>query len=484
MTAGRTLFWHDYETTGADPRRDRPVQFAGLRTDEALEPLEEPRVLYCRPPADLLPAPAACAVTGIGPERAQAAGLAEAEFAAAVLEELGRPGTCGVGFNSLRFDDEVTRHLLWRNLYDPYAREFRDGNSRWDVIDMFRLARALRPAGLAWPERDDGAPSFRLEDLAAANGIAHDAHDALADVQATLELARRLRAAQPRLYEYVFGQREWKRIARRLDPAAPETVLHVSERYPAARGCIAPVAALAPHPFKPKSVIAVDLGADPRPLLERSAEELAEALFTPAAQRPPESPGIPLQEIALNRMPVVVPIGTLDADAARRLAIDPDAARERLDRLRASAGLVERVRDVFAAPPEGGDDADVALYEGFVPEADRARLDAVHRRSPAELAGFDPGFEDTRLRELLFRYRARNWPGTLSADEAGRWRDLRWRRLCEGTAGSPRSRTEFRQALAEARASRLLPPALAEELERWEGALLADLPACPEPVDA
>jgi exodeoxyribonuclease-1 len=349
---------------------------------------------------------------------------------------------------------------------------------------MFRLARALRPAGLDWPQRDDGAPSFRLEDLAAANGIAHDAHDALADVEATLALARRLRAAQPRLYEYVFGQRDWKRIARRLDPAAPEPVLHVSERYAATRGCIAPVAAIAPHPFKAKSVIAVDLGADPRPLLERSADGLAEALFTPAAERPAGTPEIPLQEIALNRVPVVVPMGTLDEDAARRLAIDADAARERLDRLRGSEGLAERLRAVYAAPPEGGGDADIALYEGFVPEADRARMDAVHRRSPAELAGFDPGFEDARLRELCFRYRARNWPGTLSAAEAQRWRDLRWRRLCEGASGSPRSRADFRRALAEGRASGQLPPALAEELERWDAALFADLPACPEPADA
>ncbi|PSQ93812.1 MAG: exodeoxyribonuclease I, partial [Proteobacteria bacterium SW_6_67_9] len=181
MRPDETLFWHDYETTGTDARRDRPVQFAGVRTDSALNVVGEPRVLYCQPPRDVLPSPLACSVTGIGPEYARAHGLPEAEFAAAVLAELGAPGTCGVGFNSLRFDDEVTRHLLWRNLLDAYAREWRQGNSRWDVIDMFRLARALRPAGMAWPDHPDGRPSFRLEDLAAANDIDHDAHDALAD---------------------------------------------------------------------------------------------------------------------------------------------------------------------------------------------------------------------------------------------------------------------------------------------------------------
>ncbi|MFW5970336.1 MAG: exodeoxyribonuclease I, partial [Halofilum sp. (in: g-proteobacteria)] len=200
-----SFYWFDFETTGVDARRDRPLQFAGLRTDMDLQPIEEPTVLYCRPPADVLPAPAACAITGIGPVTAAERGVNEAEFAAAVLEELGRAGTCALGYNTLRFDDEVTRHLLWRNLYDPYAREWRNGNSRWDVIDIFRLARALRPDGLEWPEREPGVPSFRLEDLAAANGIEHDAHDALADVYATLELTRRLRAAQPKLFDYAFS---------------------------------------------------------------------------------------------------------------------------------------------------------------------------------------------------------------------------------------------------------------------------------------
>jgi len=473
-----TLYWHDYETTGADARRDRPLQFAGIRTDEDLNVIGEPRVLYCRPPADVLPAPAACAITGIGPERAAAEGLCEAEFAAAVLEELAQPGTCGVGFNSLRFDDEVTRHLLWRNLYDPYAREWRDGNSRWDVIDVFRLACALRPEGMEWPVRADGTPSFRLEDLAAANGVEHDAHDALGDVHATIELTRRLRAAQPRLYDFVWGHRGWKDSQRRLGLDAGEPALHVSERYGAGRGCIAPVAAVAPHPFKAKSVIVADLAADPEPLLRLDAAALAEALFTPAAERATDQPGIPLQEVALNRVPVVVPFNTLDAAAAQRLGVDAEQVRANLQRLRAEDGLADKLREVFSHPPVGEADADVALYDGFVGEADRERMDAVHRRAPEELAGFDLGIEDARVRELLFRYRARNWPDTLDGAEAERWRELRWRRLCHGEAGSPRSAMTFRRELIDGLDSGLVGEALGAELEAWADRLLSDLPAC------
>ena len=196
-----TFFWHDYETFGTDPRRDRPAQFAGIRTNGELEVIADPVMLYCKPPTDSLPHPEACLLTGITPQLAEREGLIECEFAAAVLEELGARGTCGVGYNSIRFDDEFTRNLLYRNFHDPYEREWKDGNSRWDLIDLACMCYALRPQGIEWPRRDDGSPSFRLEDLASANGLKQQrAHDALSDVEALIELARLIRRRQPRLY--------------------------------------------------------------------------------------------------------------------------------------------------------------------------------------------------------------------------------------------------------------------------------------------
>lgn len=476
MDAPATLFWHDYETTGTDARRDRPLQFAGVRTDLDLKPIEEPTVFYCQPPADVLPAPMACAVTGLTPQWTREHGVAEAEFAAAVLEELGRPGTCAVGYNSIAFDDEVTRHLLWRNLYDPYAREWRDGNSRWDLIDVLRLARALRPEGLAWPEHPDGRPSFRLEDLAAANGIEHDAHDALADVRATIELARRLRAAQPRLYDFAFGHRDRASAGSLLRLDADEPVLHVSDKYPATRGCIAPVAALAPHPVNRNALIAADLAADPAPLLDLDPERLAAALFTPAAERGSDDPVVPLKLVRLNTTPVLAPLSTLTAEAAERLGIDVQAARANLARLRAQPGLAARLQQVYGSAGPAAADVDAALYDGFVPDADRARMDAVHRRAPADLAAFDPGFEDARLRELYFRYRARNWPSTLSGAEQQRWNELRYRRLRRGECGSPRALSEFERELAEGRADGRIAPDLGASLESWAREMISDLP--------
>jgi len=170
MNGFTSFYWHDYETFGVDPCRDRPAQFAGQRTNRDLEPIGEPLVVYCKPARDVLPSPMSCLITGITPQRAERDGLIEAEFAARLHEELAEPGTCAAGFNSIRFDDEFTRNLLYRNFYDPYAREWENGNSRWDIIDLARMCYALRPAGVEWPRHADGAASFRLEDLSGPGG--------------------------------------------------------------------------------------------------------------------------------------------------------------------------------------------------------------------------------------------------------------------------------------------------------------------------
>ena len=199
-----TFLWYDLETFGRDPRRTRIAQFAAIRTDETLEPIGEPISLFCQPADDLLPSPEATMITGITPQQAQRDGLREAEFFARLNEELSVPGTCAVGYNSIRFDDEFIRFGLYRNFHDAYEREWKDGNSRWDLLDVMRLMRALRPEGLEWPLREDGAPSFKLDDLAGANGTREgSAHEALSDVRALLGLARRMRAAQCRAAGYL-----------------------------------------------------------------------------------------------------------------------------------------------------------------------------------------------------------------------------------------------------------------------------------------
>ncbi len=440
-----TLYWHDYETFGADPRRDRPAQFAGVRTDEALNEIGEPLVIYCKPARDFLPHPEACLLTGITPQLADEKGLPEPEFIARIHAEFAQPNTCGVGYNSLRFDDEVTRFTLYRNFYDPYAREWQQGNSRWDIIDLVRMTYALRPAGIAWPQHEEGQPSFRLGDLVAANGILHEsAHDALSDVRATIALARLLRTQQPRLYDWFFQLRDKRKAATQLDLATHNPVLHTTRMYPAKTGCTSLVMPLITEPGNNNSVLVYDLRQDPELFLPLDADELSQLLFTRNDELPEGMQRLPVKSVKINKCPALAPRNTLDNEAAERIALDLDACHRHWQKLCAQPDFFQRVAAAYtsrAFEPSG--DVDVALYDGFLDNADAASLAQIRRASPKQLAKMRFDFHDQRLPELLFRYRARNWPETLTQTEAQRWEQMRLQRLTQGDGSGSITIAEF-----------------------------------------
>ncbi len=449
-----TLYWHDYETWGSVPARDKPAQFAGIRTDENLNIVGEPLTLYCRPARDMLPQPEACLVTGITPQRAQHEGVAEYQFMAAVHRELSRPGTCGVGYNSVRFDDEVTRYGLYRNFYDPYEREWKNGNSRWDIIDMVRLTRALRPEGIEWPTRDDGKPSFKLEHLTAANGLSHEsAHDALSDVYATIKLAKLIKSRQPALFDYLYRMRTKQSVGKMIDLKTRKPLLHISSMFAAENGCAALVIPLVMHPVNKNAVIAYNLSEDPRPLLELPAEKIRERMFTAQSELPEGLGRIPLKLVHLNKCPVLVTARLLDAAAAQRLNIDRSRC-ERHWQLLVGAGdrLQPKLQDIFResgfAPAT---DPEQMLYAGFLNDEDRLTQADVRQASVQALRNHTFSFHDKRLPELLFRYRARNFPESLSEAELQQWSEFCYQRLTDPEAGASITLDAYGEKIAELR---------------------------------
>lgn len=466
----QTFLWHDYETFGADPRRDRPVQFAGIRTTAELEIIGEPVMLFARPPRDLPPQPDACLVTGITPQQAEREGVCEAEFAARVHEQMAQPGTCTVGYNSLRFDDEFTRQLLYRNFYDPYAREWENGNSRWDLIDLVRMCQALRPEGIVWPTREDGTPSFRLEHLAAANHLQQErAHDALSDVHALIDLARLIRVRQPRLWDWHFALRRKQKVFGLLDVVGMTPLVHVSSRYPASRHCLAVIMPLALHPTRAGEVIVYDLATDPALWLELDEEDIAHRIFTARADLPEGIERIPLRTVRTNRAPALAPLSVLRELDHGRLGLDLARCLRHHATLRAAEGLADKLGRVFARAAEmpAPEDPELALYNGFLPDADKRLLGEVRATPPEQLAHRSFPFRDPRYTELLFRYRARNWPRTLSADEHERWEHFRRNRLTRPTALTTLTLDEYFARLAVLRDEAPERSALLDQLEAW-----------------
>ncbi len=435
-----TFLWHDYETFGTDTRRDRPAQFAAIRTDAGLNEIGEPVMLYCRPADDYLPDPGACLITGITPQQCLERGLPECEFAARIEAEMARPGTIGVGYNTIRFDDEITRFLFWRNLIDPYAREWQNECGRWDLLDVVRMAYALRPEGIHWPVVE-GKPSFRLEKLTQANGIAHEAaHDALSDVRATIALARLIRQHNPKLFDFALALHKKERVAQELRlPATQNTArpfLHVSGMFPAERGCLAVMWPLATHPTNKNELLAWDLAHDPAPLAALSVQELRTRLFTRSQDLPEGVARLPVKGVHLNKSPMVVGnLATLTPVLAEKWGINLEQAARHAEAARQLPDMSAIWPQVYARPEEPTPDVDQDLYGGFLGNEDRRRLQRLRALSPRDLAQARGGFDDARLTELLFRYRARNFPETLAPEEQARWQAHRIAVLTQGEGG-------------------------------------------------
>ncbi|MDP1647746.1 MAG: exodeoxyribonuclease I [Rubrivivax sp.] len=436
-----SFFWHDYETFGIVPRRDRPAQFAGVRTDAELNETGPPVMWFCRPAPDVLPDPESVLLTGILPQQALQQGLPEHEFAARIEAELARDGTVGVGYNSIRFDDEVTRFMFWRNLIDPYAREWQNGCGRWDLMDVVRCTWALRPEGIEWPNYAEGPlqgrPSFKLEHLTGANGLSHDAaHDALSDVRATLALARLIKTRQPRLWDFCLKLRKKDAVLAEIGSGRP--FVHLSGRYPVERGCLAIVWPLAAHPTNRNEIIVWDLAHDPRELAGLDAETVRRRLYTRQDELPAGEQRLPIKTIHINKSPVVIGnIRTLGG-AAQRWGLDVVAAMRHAEHAAALGHTLDGLwAPVFARPADAvTPDIDEDLYGGFVHNEDRRTLQRLRELNPVQLASKRPAFHDGRLEELLFRYRARNFPETLDETEQARWHQHRADRLHGGAGGA------------------------------------------------
>ncbi|MBL8340565.1 MAG: exodeoxyribonuclease I [Rubrivivax sp.] len=434
-----TFYWHDYETFGRVPRRDRPAQFAGLRTDAELNEVGQPLMLFCRPAPDTLPDPESVLLTGITPQQALREGVPECEFAARIESELAREGTVGVGYNSIRFDDEVTRHLFWRNLLDPYAREWANGCSRWDLLDVMRTCWALRPEGIEWPVGDDGKPSFRLERLTEANGLAHEsAHDALSDVRATLALARLIRTKQRKLWDFCFKLRRKDAVWEEIGAGRP--FLHLSGRYPVERGCLAVVWPLGSHPVNKNELIVWDLAADPAGIETLDAETVRRRLFTRGEDMQEGEARLPIKTIHVNKSPIVIGNVTRLGPAQKRFGIDLAASQRHAEVAARLPDLSALWAEVFKREPAAAaPDVDEDLYGGFVGNDDRRLLNRLRQLGAdalaRQVAEGRVAFHDARLEEVLFRYRARNFPQSLGEDELERWEAHRAARLHDGAGG-------------------------------------------------
>ena len=428
----QTFFFYDLETSGLNPRQDRIMQFAGQRTDMNLEPIGEPYNLLVALNDDTLPSPDALMVTGITPQKTVEEGYTEAQFARMLSEEIFTSDTIAVGFNNIRFDDEFIRHLLWRNFHDPYEWSWKDGRSRWDLLDVVRLTRALRPEGINWPLDDKGEPSNRLELITSANGIAHEnAHDALADVTALIAVTKLIKQKQPQLYDYLLKMRDKKVVQQLVNVDDKKPFVYASGRYDKEFAKTTVTFPLTTS--RNGGVVVYDLRYDPTPFVELSVEKLAKKIFASWEERQAEDfVKLPVKELQYNRCPAVAPLGVLEqGDGWQKISLDLKTVQKHQNILLNHPDFAEKLRTIFENKPafKKLPDPEAQLYDGFLNDRDRLRVEAVRNADERELADFHPEFQDERLAPLLLHYKARNFPRSLSEDDLVQWEAWRAQHL-------------------------------------------------------
>ena len=433
----QTFYFYDLETSGFNPRSARIMQFAGQRTDLDLQPIGEPDNILVKITPDILPDPDAAMVTGITPQQTLIDGITEAEFTKYFIDTIATQDTIFVGYNTVRFDDEFMRYTLYRNFYDAYEWQWQNGRSRWDILDVVRMTRALRPDGIQWPVGPDGKAVNKLEPIAALNKLQHEkAHDALSDVYATIAVAKLIKDKQPKLFEYLLSVRDKKKVEELITKSAP--FVYTSGRYSSEHEKTTIVVTVAQHPTQKGSVFVYDLRDDPEPFKDMTAQELAVLLakfkFEEGELR------LPVKQLQTNKCPAVAPLGVLSDEDKKRLALDMAAIEDNLKKLLAMNDFSDRIQEALRINEKlkqstfvvDAKDVDAQLYDGFFGDGDKTKMRVVRAADDNGLADLHLDFADNRLDTLLLLYKARQFPKSLTADEQKKWQDYRIQRLLAG----------------------------------------------------
>lgn len=430
-----TFYFYDLETSGLDAKYQRIMQFGGQRTDENLNPIGEPFQTLVKLTDEILPEPDAIMVTSITPQQTLADGITEVELIDYLNKEVFTKDTVMVGFNSIRFDDEFIRNILYRNFYDPYDREWSNGRSRWDVIDLVRMTRALRPEAINWPVDSEGNGTNRLEELTRANGIEHsNAHDALADVLATIEVAKLIKNKQPKLFDHLLSMRDKKKAADVIGLGRGQAIVHSSGRLRKENLSTSVFMPLIAHPTNNNAILCWDLRYDPTPWKDATPEEIARLAFSTWQElAKTDEQRIPIKAIHLNKSPAIAPLGVLDSASQERINLTIPQIETHIKMLNGLIDLPKSVAKAWQTNKFDTDpDVEGQLYDGFISDSDKMAMEETHKILESDLPLAVPQFSDERLQQMWLRYKARNFPKTLTDQERELWEQYRAQRIKSG----------------------------------------------------
>ena len=432
------ILWYDYETSGRDPAADRPIQLGWQVTDPGMDPVADADSLLIRLPDDVLPSPGAMLVHQILPEIHQREGISEAELANH-LEQLIAPRTLVAGYNSRGFDDKFTQHVFYRSLRDPYVWQYADGRGRFDLYPVVLTYFVLAPSALRWPEDHGGRPRFKLDRIGPLNRLDQGlkrAHDASADVAVTARLAKQLALHDPDLFASCLKRIDKHFVTDQIRAdGRSEGLLEITPFAGWDQGFVRDLWVPFRLSERSNDYVAIDLNCDPQAVMA-GLIQLVESPITDRFELRKQVRELGLQTVRINAQPMFFRRGTLEPEVKARLeAFGRDEVRQNqhldvwhhIQDSPAFKQLYQLAVQVLAEPEQViPDDVDFALYSGgFLSAHDKDLLASLPLMDPEGLSQWTQSFDDPRYEELLFRYRARNFPRSLTQGEWKRWQKIR-----------------------------------------------------------
>jgi len=403
-----TFIFYDTETTGLSAGFDQILQFAAIITDDDLNPVEEVN-LRCRLLPHVIASPGALAITGVRPADIAGANLSHYEMIRDIraLVERHAPVVM-VGYNSISYDENMLRQAFYQTLNPIYLTNT-GGNTRMDVLNLAHAASEYAPGLLSIPTNARGRSVFKLDQLAPANGLMHeDAHEAMSDTQATLDLARMIRNGAPEVWEALYAARSKPSALAFME--REEVFCATNMRFGQSSILATRIGA---NPENPSEVAVFDLTHDPAHYLDIARGDMPSLLRTTPR---------PIRTVKANQQPILVPYG-LSNDHVAGNDLPEDLLRERAAQVRAHPNFEEKVVHAVAnryPPWEQSPHVEARIYEGFPSRADENLMVDFHRRPWEERIAIVDQFQDERLRALGERLVWAERPDVLSEEASQR----------------------------------------------------------------
>lgn len=384
------FIFYDLETTGLEKAFDQIVQFAAIHTDDDLQ-IRGTINLRCRRLPEIVPSPSAMMVTRIDPDHLENQALSHYQMLQEIQTWLQQrtPATF-VGHNSLEFDERFLRLALFRSLCDPYLTSI-GGNIRGDIMLLAQAVFHHDPDSIQVPI-NRGLLNFKLGDLVRANGLRFPeqaAHEALADINATLELARYLRDRAPIIWNQMIDNTKSVQIDELLatHPFVYLSAIYFGRPY----GYV--VAEVARNLNNPKEVALFDLNHDPRPYLDMSVPDLVRTFG--------RSPKV-FRVVRSNGQPILMP-PSHPGQHIRGEILRDELYRERAALIREHQAFQQNVSEALSQRYEPADPSpyvEERLYEGFIGNEDKALMQSLRAQDWPERNRTIQRLNDDRLREL------------------------------------------------------------------------------------